>query len=342
MNNKYTILNNEKNKKLVPSRVNKKQEVQLYNDIVYEILSFHSDFHFLMKTGLLVSKQWFNIIMERIRNFSFTCFSLKKTQQSLPQQLSQNITTLIVNNNSRCNDIDINNLQFICDNMKQLTLLKIDYNRINLESAKYLTRLQKLKHISLYSNLKFDEKALDYINQLKELQYLGVYKNNIRVSGAESISKMIQLTNLNISSNFIGSEGAYYISKLPHLTILNICENNIGSDGAEHISELKQLTNLNIENNRIKDNGAKCIGKLSQLKILNIAKNRITFGAMYLLALKQLTNLDISRNDLQALGSFFVSEMKQLTNLDISLNNIGTQGALNINQMKLVNRYRFD
>ncbi|EFC40557.1 predicted protein [Naegleria gruberi] len=306
------------------------QENIFSDDILYDILSFHkNDFPFIVMNCALVSKQWSNVILERLK-VELSCGNDKKVNG----QFLQNVETFHMN-------INVFVKSFECERFslfKQLTKLDIAYE---LEDPDYLDHLREQDYEEYQKYLQFTHKigktGAKYIgDQLRQLTYLNIGNNDIGDEGAKHISQLKLLTFLDVYENRISNVGLVNFSnELQHLTHLNINSNYIFSDDAKLLIEMKQLTHLNIGDNSLQEEGAKWISEMKQLKYLNISRNLIrSEGMKYICELTNLTTLNVSQNSIKDKGIEKLPNLEKLTELNISYNNISNKGAKLINELK--------
>ncbi|EFC37939.1 leucine-rich repeat protein [Naegleria gruberi] len=267
-NNSHSSQQEAKKTKLSPFEI-------FSDDVIYEILNYHrNDFIFMVMNCALVSKQWLNVISERLK-FSLVCGSDSKMQG----QFLQNIENLKVRIGTIAFEL------FDCrlfGLMKHLTQLDVSVNLFTFSQAKLIGELAP------------------------QLTNLNISHNTIGVYGAKHISKLKHLTILNISGNLIGQQGAKAISNLEYLTELNISNNSIFEEGVKFIGEMKQLRTLDIHNNMIEEKGVEHLTQLEQLTKLDISNNSIgANGVKYLTKMKQLTILDVSYNRIDEKEFYF-------------------------------------
>ncbi|EFC40860.1 hypothetical protein NAEGRDRAFT_58930 [Naegleria gruberi] len=342
---------------------NSTSSYQFYDDICYEILSFIDDWKLILLTCSLISKQWLNVVRERVKlcvEFKNPIVSKKTIKLMMNRECLEQFESMNVRGISR--------LQFykIFEKTKQLTKLDIGKSIIWLEGFKSITELKHLNSLDM-NNMVFMEKEsklelLESISQLhqltclnissnnvgfntfkpignvKQLTYLDVSWNYISDEGAKVLSQLSQLTHLNVNCTIIGIEGAKYISKLTKLRTLIAARNNFWIEGCQYFSEMEQLTALDVSHNSIGNTGIKYLSKMKQLTELNINDNAINqFGteeSKLIRELSQLTKLSISSNNIGIEGVTAISTMSQLRTLNIFFNRIGLAGAKLISGMQ--------
>ncbi|EFC41520.1 predicted protein [Naegleria gruberi] len=300
--------------------VSNRFEIVFSDDALFEILSFHDDFKFIVMNCALVSTQWMNVIRERVKLLSLTCSNAKLWNfQTRKLEFLPNITTLTVKRTVK--------YSFYYEPLKtmnQLTSLNINGHFFCKHGIPQLWRIidefKQLTNLNIGNNIIGDI-GVARISEMKQLTSLNVCNNDFSQEGVKSISGLNQLTQLNIVNNRIGSEGVNLICGMVQLTSLNIATNYIGFEGAKLIStRMKQLTILDIYNNNIGQEGAEFISKMNQLTKLNIGKNNIgQQGAKYISEMKQLTTLNISRSHIGRKGEKYIREMRHLTFLDLGI-----------------------
>jgi Ran GTPase-activating protein (RanGAP) involved in mRNA processing and transport len=219
-------------------------------------------------------------------------------------------------------------LQLVCPKLIELNLRR-NRNKFGIIEIKnifnILSDLRSLEILNLYSNnidrgVEELSCSLLYLTNLKKLN-LGM--NNIRLEGIESITevlpKLTQLNSLNLNGNNLAQYGSESLSKgliyVTNLNKLNLGSNNIKSNGVKYITQilpkLNSLTNFNFSYNYLETEGFEILGK----------------GLLHLTRLKKL---DISGNiiTLETVDSLIeiLQKLTQLNNLNLSYNYLKSEG----------------
>jgi Ran GTPase-activating protein (RanGAP) involved in mRNA processing and transport len=224
-------------------------------------------------------------------NSSLTSFKLqiKYKNENIEEKRIQIILTNLINNNN----LNINNLYFI--NCRFST-----NESINLLNDLFVKNKNKIKNISLYNSVIFNNNfnadissiknvEISYYN-LSKIQYLPIQKlnlsnNNISLDGIKIISDLLENSNctlekLNLNYNYLGDEGctilSYGIKKNKTLITLNLSHNNIIYKGLIDIAfSLNSKNEDGIYNNTIKklNFSRNCISNAAFVDFCEILKN---------------------------------------------------------------------
>lgn len=248
------------------------------------------------------------------------------------------------------NQLGLEGAKLISSKLCKLTNLEsldISVNFIEVTGANLI--LDALKNPSKITNLNISRNRLDgnhhdfekMANKLKDLSnltHLDISATNLKLRGAEFISRSLlslpNLKKLNLSDSELNNKDCESISKafktLINLEDLNISKNPVNEEGAKYISEalcnMPNLTILKLSENNLKSSGLSSIleafPKLKNLKNIDISQNNLRLDASQSLAdaiskLDKLESIDISRNYIEIEGETILKKAaKQLSKLN--------------------------
>lgn len=169
------------------------------------------------------------------------------------------------------------------------------------------THIEQFKTLLCYNK---GIRSLNGIEQLEELNYLGVDYNSI--TNYSPIASLEKLTTLSASDNGIEQVAGFPVmpslstlilsnnriidpsalSAQPQLTHLTLDHNQISN--ASTLAGFTQLTSLFVQNNRLVDVAA--LGALNQLDALNLQYNGVRYGIASLGLLRGIFALDLRNN----------------------------------------------
>ncbi|MGJ8671157.1 MAG: ADP-ribosylation factor-like protein, partial [Oceanococcus sp.] len=259
--------------------------------------------------------------------FILECYEfLEKEEIYCLEKIRKHTTGLLVRGNFPITEIS---MRYFSENLKNLTYLNLEINKIGNEGARYIAKyLANLTSLNLKYNNISDEGAHYLSEKLSKLISLDLGLNKIGDEGARYIAQNLpNLTYLNLDCNEIGDEGARYIAQnLPKLTSLNLNRNKIGDAGVRYIAQnLTELTSLDLWSNKIGDESARHIAQnLTKLTSLNLWSNKIgDEGARHIAQnLTKLTSLNLESNEIGDEGARYIAEnLRGLTSLALSINN---------------------
>ncbi|NGX58805.1 MAG: hypothetical protein K940chlam3_01713 [Chlamydiae bacterium] len=129
------------------------------------------------------------------------------------------------------NEIYLNSIRYLgynqfyrLQNVRQLSVLMLDYCQIDDESFEFLGKMPHLKKLSLY-NTSVSKLGFEFLSHTKSLRILMIGYQNLSESKIESISKIKKLRDLCFYNCVFKNYRTFVLSKLTHLHKLVIHDN---------------------------------------------------------------------------------------------------------------------
>lgn len=138
--------------------------------------------------------------------------------------------------------------------------------------------LSKLSKCQLFAlGLQETRVSPDAIVQLKHLQFLNLWYNEVNLATIESLNRLPQLEHLSFRGPTLRDDVLARLPVLPGLVSLTLSETNIGDDGLAGINQLPQLRYLYLDKTNVTDSG---LARLpSGLRRLYLTGTKVTEAA---------------------------------------------------------------
>ncbi|XP_022763758.1 BRASSINOSTEROID INSENSITIVE 1-associated receptor kinase 1-like isoform X2 [Durio zibethinus] len=140
---------------------------------------------------------------------------------------------------------------------------------VTCNSEKSVTRVD-------LGNAGLSGQLVPQIGQLMNLQYLGLYGNNISGIIPEELGNLINSVSLDLSLNALTGNIPTTLGKLPKLRILRLYNNNISGITPEELGNLINLVSLDLSWNALTGNIPTTLGKLPKLHTLRLNNNKLS------------------------------------------------------------------
>lgn len=222
--------------------------------------------------------------------------------------------------------IDGKILQYI-SSLKNLEVLNLSIEELNDNKLREITKLQKLKHLTIYRNNSISNEGLRIISNLKDLEILTIAGEKLTDEGLKYLSDLKELRRLNLycCENFTDS-GFQYISDISGLEELLIGDYIELTDfGFKRILNLKRLRNLTIYDPRyLTERSFECLTNLPNLTKLIFYTGNHQYNDINSLAIKYIGKcselkkllLTPSPNTLNSCTKVDFAYLSQLKNLE--------------------------
>ena len=152
---------------------------------------------------------------------------------------------------------------------RSLAELYLDYNEINDEGIKNISKINSLELLNLTGNgLGINSINIIPLFNMKKLENLNLSINSLRRLNISDLRKS-SLLNLYLNNNIIDNEGIKDITKITSLRVLNLSSNNLGprNINLQPLFNMTQLKELDLSNNELKNVNIIDIDKLKDTKI---------------------------------------------------------------------------
>lgn len=245
-----------------------------------------------MNTNPMISTNYLNFSRNGKLHAILTFSDLHKIL--LNQQISQNISDLIVINFSQ------NNLTAIDENL--------------LES------FPNVKYLDVSENKMT---AFDVNKTHQHLEWLNLSNNRIRLLNAESLTK---LKYLDLSCNDISNITHVHINGLKYLEYLDLSGNQFDEFNGELLENSNNLKTMHLIGNRFEKIYKDYFRHLINMEVLNLSNNNIRIIENYTFTyLQNLQYLDLSYNQLDASSIRALQGIPDLIQLSLAFNvNLGS------------------
>lgn len=103
---------------------------------------------------------------------------------------------------------------FLTSKVKHIDSIYLRCSEVTDEGVEYISKLKTLRELTLKDHINISSASLPYINQLTELVYLDICKNNIPVIDIFTLTQLKKLKELIISSELTKEETTEILVKL--------------------------------------------------------------------------------------------------------------------------------
>ncbi len=156
----------------------------------------------------------------------------------------------------------------------RLEHVQVARSRISSHGLESISSIRSLRSIDLWEAGTIDDKGLEHICQLPNLESLQVINAPITDSGLRSCAKMKKLRILRINSPYITDEGLQELPKLSQLESVSFQDSGIQSPGI--FSRLPRLTELDLSGSKVSDSTADSISGLVSIRSLFLQRTALT------------------------------------------------------------------
>ncbi|EFC46606.1 leucine rich repeat protein [Naegleria gruberi] len=314
----------------------------LSSDMTFEVITYLDSVQVLTNC-ILVCRQWFDIIMTRIK-FNFRISERrewKKLSQSHQKYIDRVeclhlkynllIFTIIQKRFYNLRELDLSGQNCYREgvkclkSLKHLTVLNVSKTKC-ANGVKYIGMIENLTSLNI-SSVHLENQDVEHLSSLKKLTSLDVNNCNLTFEDADIISRLKSLTFLDIGNNDLGPLGLLPISSMESLQTLHINRIWIESESCESLTKMINLTELYISKNDFGNEGLKWISSMKNLRVLDIGNHSIIDAlgdeaAKLVASLTQLTYLNISQHEITSSGAKYLTSLTKLTTLFIDGNEI--------------------
>lgn len=133
-----------------------------------------------------------------------------------------------------------------------------------------------------FEKQRISDAGLDRLKDLKDLELLDLYGNNLTDAGLERLQAFPRLRELNLSLLAISDAGLPHLKPLARLERLELLYSEgfagpkITDAGAMSLTPLSNLTALNLTGAKITDNAMEALASLEKLKTLQLVRTKVT------------------------------------------------------------------
>ncbi len=198
-------------------------------------------------------------------------------------------------------------------NLSKLTILNLDYNKLNGLIPEQIWDLRNLVQLRLQGN-EITGVISNSIANLSNLELLWLGKNELTGVIPSEIGELKKLTNLGLLENQLSGELPLSIYNLTNLQSLNLSNNRLSGSILNEIGNLTKLTGLYLHFNHFS-------GELP---------NTIT-------KLNLLARISLANNDFTALPTLNKSNLPNLLTVDMSINRLDFSSIENNSNLRLLN-----
>lgn len=198
---------------------------------------------------------------------------------------NQDLRHLVLN----ANPISARGLAHIT-NLKLLETLDLANTRCDATAMKELQKLPNLKNLHLYNSPYIDDKALEVVATLPNLELLAIDDTKVSGKGIAHLKRLPKLWSLSLQKLGLTDNEITSLKTFPNLSIVKLAEGRITSAGVKELAQIPRLTVLDLEYNPVDDKAVPYLLKLTNLKELNLGGSKMTAAGIKKLA--ALPNLE--------------------------------------------------
>jgi len=140
--------------------------------------------------------------------------------------------------------------------------------KVSDEALANLSSLADVEVLELSHNESVSDGQLKYLQPLRNLKTLYLYRTNVTGPGLAYLTDLQQLEVLVLGHTAVGDDGLAHVAKMPRLRSLQLENTTVTDAGVGHLSDLKQLETLSLKNTRITDTSVASLENLTGLKEL--------------------------------------------------------------------------
>ena len=198
-------------------------------------------------------------------------------------------------------DLSHNKLTTMMMSLPQLTLLRLDNNKIQ-DLTNVTFKCENLVELFVQENLLSSVPA--FVRECQQLKMLDLANNKIKIIEDGAFAGLNNLYGLSLAGNQLTKLTNQTFSKISAgLNMLNVARNNLEVIERAAFQDMKELRALRLDNNNLNDlNGL--VSHLSSLNWLNASSNNLEWFD-YAFIPNTLVWLDISYNKINDLGNFY-------------------------------------
>lgn len=195
----------------------------------------------------------------------------------------------------------------------ELGVLKLDDTKITDDGLVHLQNLSQVVYLSLRRN-DLNGSGLKSLRSMSQLQVLDLEHNNIDGSTLGGLKGFPKLKFLIVSANGnkkhrIADADLVHLAEIGSLEFLSLSWTEITDEGLQHLARLTSLVTLDIGDNKIADAGLHHLRGLNNLQNLKLSRTQITdAGLLHLRGLKNLKTVNLTKSQVTAAG---VTELKK-------------------------------
>jgi internalin A len=194
---------------------------------------------------------------------------------------------------STVNDETLRDIQSL-SSVEQLQLILTD---VTSDGLSHVGKLDRLRHLDILDNPKVDDKGLEQLALLPNLESLGLWRNNFTGKGIQYLRGLTHLKRLRLNVAGLDRSSMESISMLSELQLLDLAYTQVDDDGLEHVASLSQLQELNLTGTPVTDDGVGHLIRLKNLVRLELSGTLVTDeGLRQLTPLSRLKRLSVGPN----------------------------------------------
>lgn len=214
-----------------------------------------------------------------------------------------------------------------------LRALNISYNEdMGNAALETVAKFPELGVLKLDST-KITDDGLMHLQNLSQVVYLSLRRNDLNGSGLKSLRRMSQLQVLDLEHNNIDGSTLGGLKGFPKLKFLIVSGNGlkkhpIADADLEHLAEIGSLEVLLLSDTEITDVGLQHLARLTSLGTLGIGSNKITdAGLLHLRGLNNLQTLDLSKTQTTDAGLLHLRGLKNLKAVNLTDSQVTVAGV---------------
>ena len=229
-----------------------------------------------------------------------------------------------------------NGLKFVSD-AETLEWIDLSNTAIDGSGFEHLRNLQRLKCIILQECKKINDKSLESLPPLKNLQSLNLRNTSITHVSMKKILTYKKLNILNLRDTGIKNESVAMLASLKNLKGLDLGETEISDSALEKMKDLK-LQSLDLTKSKIVGSGLKFLSPEELLWIKLEGGNVTDEGMSGLKHLTSLQDLNLSGNSIGDKGLAKLKKLKDLSKMNLSSSKVTDKGLANLSGLANLNQ----
>lgn len=196
-------------------------------------------------------------------------------------------------------------------------------------------RAHDIQMLSFTKYKEADDSVLEDIQNLTDLQVLGLSGTQILGTGLKHLGKLKELKWLSLAVTHVGDEELAFLAGLNSLEYLNLNYAPVGNEGMIHVGKIKTLKALVLSGTSVDDDGLEHLKDLTSLQQLRFFNNYITDeGLKNLAGLTELEELILMRTQVSGAGLVHLSNLKKLKNLRLGNTKVGDEGLKHLKELE--------
>lgn len=179
-------------------------------------------------------------------------------------------------------------------NLKFLESLDLANTRCDAAAMKELQKLPSLSLLHLRNSPFIDDKALEVVATLPNIQLLTLDNTKATGKGIAYLRRMPKLWSLSLRELGLTDKDIVSLKSFPNLHVVKLAADRVTSAGVKDLAQIPRLAELDLEFNPVDDTAVPFLLKATGLKKLNLSASKVTVaGIRKLAALPNLKQINV-------------------------------------------------